>query len=239
MVTERWKYIEWGTGEVELYDLNADPYELQSLHASPPADAPLADFARWTDEHRALGIVVNSTVEGVVGVDLDYPLVAWGGTAPLTWSLALGSLPAGLVLDRTGRVYGAPTTSGSFTVSLLVTDSADSPITGEPATYQESVSFSITEASMVHTPPPRLVARVADVEPVTFSVRSPPGADVWLTASLDETQDSPQVRSLSVVTGANGVASVPFPGLDRGRAWYVQAAINGVTVPGGWVLPSR
>lgn len=33
--TTRYKYVEWGTGEVELYDLARDPYELQSRHADP------------------------------------------------------------------------------------------------------------------------------------------------------------------------------------------------------------
>ena len=29
--TSRWKYVEWGTGERELYDLQADPYEMINL----------------------------------------------------------------------------------------------------------------------------------------------------------------------------------------------------------------
>ena len=28
----RWRYVRWSTGEEELYDLDADPYELESLH---------------------------------------------------------------------------------------------------------------------------------------------------------------------------------------------------------------
>jgi arylsulfatase A-like enzyme len=31
----RWKYVEYATGERELYDLIADPHELASLHADP------------------------------------------------------------------------------------------------------------------------------------------------------------------------------------------------------------
>lgn len=31
----RWKYIEHSTGELELYDLQRDPYELTSVHADP------------------------------------------------------------------------------------------------------------------------------------------------------------------------------------------------------------
>jgi arylsulfatase A-like enzyme len=33
--TERYTYVEYNSGERELYDLQNDPYELQSLHNSP------------------------------------------------------------------------------------------------------------------------------------------------------------------------------------------------------------
>lgn len=32
--TSRYNYVEYGTGERELYDLNADPTDLTSIHAS-------------------------------------------------------------------------------------------------------------------------------------------------------------------------------------------------------------
>lgn len=34
MRTGTHKYVEYGNGEEELYDLEADPYELESLHES-------------------------------------------------------------------------------------------------------------------------------------------------------------------------------------------------------------
>jgi arylsulfatase A-like enzyme len=42
--TDRWSYMEWSSGELELYDLTADPYELQSLHRTADAGvlAPLS-----------------------------------------------------------------------------------------------------------------------------------------------------------------------------------------------------
>ena len=32
----RWRYTEWATGERELYDLEADPWELENLARSKP-----------------------------------------------------------------------------------------------------------------------------------------------------------------------------------------------------------
>lgn len=40
--TEGWKYVEYATGEKELYDLSADPYELQSLHNDPAHTGKMA-----------------------------------------------------------------------------------------------------------------------------------------------------------------------------------------------------
>lgn len=56
-----------------------------------------------------------------------------GATMPVTFSVALGTLPPGLVLDpATGAVTGTPSTAGSYPVTLRVTNpdgSADLPVT--------------------------------------------------------------------------------------------------------------
>jgi hypothetical protein len=57
-------------------------------------------------------------------------LTATGGTTPYTWSLASGSaLPAGLVLNSSGVISGIPTTAGSTSVTIQVTDAASIPTT--------------------------------------------------------------------------------------------------------------
>lgn len=46
--TEKYAYLEYSTGERELYDLNRDPYELHNIAASAPADL-LARLHRETE----------------------------------------------------------------------------------------------------------------------------------------------------------------------------------------------
>ncbi|HEY3729142.1 MAG TPA: putative Ig domain-containing protein [Solirubrobacteraceae bacterium] len=54
--------------------------------------------------------------------------LAFGGVWPYTWSVASGTLPAGLQLDtHTGAITGTPTTAGGGTVVIRVTDSAATP----------------------------------------------------------------------------------------------------------------
>ena len=42
----RWLYVEYQTGDRELYDLQNDPFELRSLHAAPALATVRQDLAR-------------------------------------------------------------------------------------------------------------------------------------------------------------------------------------------------
>jgi hypothetical protein len=66
-------------------------------------------------------------------------LNARGGAAPYTWSISSGTLPPGLALNpATGAISGTPTTSGSSTFNVTVTDSTI------PTRQTTTASFSIT-----------------------------------------------------------------------------------------------
>ena len=66
-------------------------------------------------------------------------LTASGGAAPYTWSISSGTLPSGLTLNAsTGAISGNPTTSGSSTFNITVTDSTT------PTQQTTTVGFSIT-----------------------------------------------------------------------------------------------
>ena len=61
-------------------------------------------------------------------------LSATGGTPPYRWSLSSGSLPPGLALgSTTGVINGIPTTPGSFSFTMRVTDSAQPSATATKA----------------------------------------------------------------------------------------------------------
>ena len=60
----------------------------------------------------------------------DVALTALGGTAPYTWALDAGTLPAGLTLDpTTGHISGTPTTVESQALTLKVTSSDNATVT--------------------------------------------------------------------------------------------------------------
>jgi hypothetical protein len=68
--------------------------------------------------------VASNTLTASVGTQMSATMTATGGTAPYNYSV-VGTLPAGLSFDsQTGVMSGAPTTSGTSSATLEVTDSS-------------------------------------------------------------------------------------------------------------------
>jgi hypothetical protein len=57
-------------------------------------------------------------------VSFDHAIGTCGGTTPFTWSLKSGSLPSGMTLTTGGHISGKTSASGTYPVTVLVTDSA-------------------------------------------------------------------------------------------------------------------
>ena len=68
-------------------------------------------------------ITTSSLPNGTVQAAYSATLQATGGTTPYTWSVLSGSLPAGLTLTAaSGAISGTPTTAGTSTFTIQVTD---------------------------------------------------------------------------------------------------------------------
>ena len=79
--------------------------------------------------------------QGYVGSPFVYQLTVGGGTPPFVWTIANGSLPSGLGLDRlTGLISGIPTAIGNSSFTAQVTDS-------ESRSFQKQYSVTVAPAS--------------------------------------------------------------------------------------------
>lgn len=65
-----------------------------------------------------------SLPDGSVGRWYSQALTTHGGRGPLTWSLVAGNLPPRLKLGAGGRITGTPSTRGTWTFEVRVTDSS-------------------------------------------------------------------------------------------------------------------
>lgn len=67
-------------------------------------------------------ITPASLANGFVGTSYSQTVTATGGTSPYSFSVSIGTLPAGLALSSAGALTGTPTTSGNFAFTIKGTD---------------------------------------------------------------------------------------------------------------------
>lgn len=103
--------------EVEAYSSSlVERYSyLQSHNQLNPEKLAAGEFA--TDYSQ---VTAPHCHKPSVGVDYSHTLAASGGHAPYSWEVS--GLPAGLALND-GVISGVPTAGGTFSVSVMVTDS--------------------------------------------------------------------------------------------------------------------
>ena len=70
----------------------------------------------------AITVLPATLPNGVVAVAYSQILSGSGGTAPYTFAVTSGALPAGLTLTAAGVLAGTPTTAGSSTFTVTATD---------------------------------------------------------------------------------------------------------------------
>jgi uncharacterized repeat protein (TIGR03803 family) len=111
-----------------------------------------------------------------VGASYSDTLTASGGTAPYTFAVTSGLLPAGLGLAASGVLGGTPTAGGSFSFTVTATDSSTG--TGP---YSGSRSYTLTvKAATITVSPSTLPAAKAGVSysrTITASGGTAPASD--------------------------------------------------------------
>ena len=97
----------------------------------------------------SLAITSASLPAGQVGLAYTATLAATGGTAPYSWAITAGSLPAGISLTGTsGALGGTPTTAGSFPLTVRVTDSTGATASANLTLSVGATALAITTASL-------------------------------------------------------------------------------------------
>ncbi len=151
-------------------------------------------------------ITTTSLASGVVGASYSQTLAATGGAGTLTWSVTVGSLPAGLSLNTsTGVISGTPTATGASNFTVTVTDSAPTPLSAAQALSItiNNPPLTITTTSLpngqVGTSYSASVAAAGGTQPYTWSTDT---AGTTALTGLGLTLNS----STGAITGAHPVA---------------------------------
>ena len=174
-----------------------------------------------------LSIIASALPSVTVGTAYSQSFKAAGGTAPYTWSITSGALPAGLSLTPpTGAISGVPTSSGASTFTVTVTDksspvqtaSAAKSIVVAPTTL--AIVASTLPATKVGTPYSQALKATGGTTAYTWSITSgklPTGLAL-----------APSTGTISGVPTSSGVANFTATVVDSGTP--AQAASASTTV---------
>jgi hypothetical protein len=211
----------------------------------------------------ALVVTPGAATGAAVGASFSQANPAAGGTAPYTYVLASGTLPAGTTLNNaTGTVSGTPTTAGAFSYAIRATDSQGAPATATGATVSGTIakgsqtinfaplgnaSLSASPLTLSATTSASLTVTFASVTPLVCSVS---GTSLTLfttgtcTINADQAGDAnwnaaAQVQRSFTVTPATLVLTPGAPSGTTVGASYSQAnPASGGTTPYAYSLSS-
>ena len=107
-------------------DTTVEPDEIFTLNLSGATNASIARAAATgtiLNDDAVVTVSPASLPAATAGTGYSQTLNASGGTAPYTFAITAGALPAGLTLNPSGILSGTPTASGSFNFTVSATDS--------------------------------------------------------------------------------------------------------------------
>jgi hypothetical protein len=175
-----------------------------------------------------LRITTANLANGRVQASYSTTLAAAGGTAPYTFSVSAGTLPAGLSLaGSTGVISGTPTTAGVSSVTFRVTDSLAA--TADSGSYQfvidaavplEIVTASPLNAGEVDETYSRGLTASGGITPYTWAVTTgslPTGLSLAGATGIisgTPTVEGTSAFTVTVTDSATPTASTTFKSLS-------------------------
>ena len=176
-----------------------------------------------------LAITASTLPSVTVGTAYSQVLKAAGGTAPYTWSITSGKLPAGLTLtSSTGTISGVPTQSGTSAFTASVIDSS-SPVQSASAATSVVVAptpLAIVASALppvkVGTPYSQALKATGGTAAYTWSITSgklPPGLTL-----------TPSTGAISGVPTSSGIATFTATVTDSSSPAQASSATRNVVV---------
>lgn len=125
-------------------------YSFDVTATDTAAQTAQARFSITINPAPSIAPTTTSLPAGVIGFPYSHKVPVIGGTAPLSWSITAGALPAGLSFNSAdGTISGTPTTSGTFTPTFAVSDFAAAPASKQlTLTINSSLDIATPETGL-------------------------------------------------------------------------------------------
>ena len=198
---------------VKLTD-SSSPQQTQSQSYSGTITLPPASIT-------SLNCTGGANGPTTVGVWYADTCTSSNGTAPFSWSISAGALPAGVTLNGSASgaatISGTPTAAGPYSYTLTVSDSTS------PAPLSASQAFS---GSVAPAGSPTLTVAPTNL---SFSYRPDTGAPVAQSLSVFSTGGAP--ATFTVAVNAIWLSATPLGGQTPGNISI--SAVNAASLAPG------
>ncbi|MDP9113895.1 MAG: Ig domain-containing protein [Acidobacteriota bacterium] len=183
----------------------------------------MSNLSFTTTTPDGLSISTSPTLPpGAAGTFYSQTLKAAGGSPPYAWALVSGALPPGLSFSSAGTITGTPTSSGTLSFTLQVTDSASTTVS---QAFSLAIGNSLTFSSAFRIPhlldgagwTTRISIVNIDQVPVTYTFH------FW--------GDNGAAMPFPIVNQAPGVLSGT---LAPGASFFAQSPGTSSTLMQGW-----
>jgi hypothetical protein len=177
-----------------------------------------------------LAITTTSLPGSAPGLAYNQTLVAAGGAGVYAWSFVSGALPPGIALSSAGVLSGTPTTTGSFTFTVKVTDLTSKSAS---ATYTVNIVTALsagTHILFIIQPGQNNTGQngLQGLVQLFDSNNAPiPGVELAASFGAKGCPDAALTGTLTAVTDANGLAA--FSGISSTRGGQAYTAIVSAT----------
>jgi hypothetical protein len=177
-------------------------------------------------------ITTASLAVGTVGAAYSQTLTGSAGTAPYTWSVNSGSLPAGLSLNpATGEVSGNPTAAGTSSFSIKITDSA-SLVATRSLSITIAAPVTVTTASLAN-------GAVGTAYSATLAASGGTGTYTWsvtggsLPAGLSLASSTGRISGTPTTAATSNFTVTATDGIGRTSAKPLSITVSGA-IPGSF-----
>ncbi len=172
----------------------------------------------------------GALADASLGTAYSQTLSASGGTAPYSYAVSAGSLPAGLNLASNGILSGTPTATGTYTFTVRATDSSTG--TG-PFTAMQSYTLAVGELPPVTHAVTATVAANASATVIPLNITGGAAASVAIAST--PAHGTATVSGLSITytpaAGYSGSDSFTYTATNAGGTSSAATATITVTAP--------
>ena len=167
-----------GDGKQDFAVVNRDDDSISIFLGDGTGKFAAAAGSPFVLAHQLL-VTTTSLPEGVLSAAYNTTLQSIGGIGAVTWSLATGTLPAGLTLNpSSGVITGTPSGAGTSAITINATDSANPPnsiaiplsITVNAAAPAFAVSTASLPNGTIGVPYDQVLNATGGTSPSTWSV---------------------------------------------------------------------